>query len=272
MYKKMLLLAMALCLICSVPAASAVLLEVTEKGTVTALDAENGTMTILPDARYACNYSMTPPCGWAAMNESIEVNGTVPDPAVFSIFEVGDVVEVTSVGGEGGRWIAVGKLVASEGVWYATDIVGDPATLPAPLVGNYSLTYEAVPDCANCTGSVCPAVEMNITVLSEGKTVFEDVIKPGEDLMYNGRNDNSSVLVTFIRGEASSLNCPDQPMVAGPQPISVFLVHVNPPIGFEPEGTAVPTTVATTAPTSSGALLVPLVAGILGCVAALRRR
>ncbi|QYZ79739.1 hypothetical protein E2N92_10025 [Methanofollis formosanus] len=273
MYKKI-LLAMALCLLCSVPAASAVLLEVTEKGTITALDVENGTMTILPDARYECNYSVTPPCGWAAMNESAEVNGTVPDPAVFSVFEVGDAVEVTSVGGEGGRWIAVGKLTPSEGTWYATDIVGDPATLPAPLLGNYTLTYEAVPDCANCTGSVCPAVEMNVTVLSEGMKVFEDVLKPGENLTYNGRNDNSSVSITFIRGEALSSACPGQPVVAGPQPISVFLVHVNPPIGFEPEETAVPTTTVTTTtvPTSSGGLLVPLAAGLLGCAAAIRRR
>ncbi|MDD3622344.1 MAG: hypothetical protein PHQ81_08050 [Methanofollis sp.] len=272
------LLALTLCLLCSVPAASAVLLEVTEKGTITALDAGNATMTILPDARYACNSSATPPCGWVAMHESAEVDGTVPDPVVFSVFEVGDTVEATSLGGEGGRWIAVGKLVASENIWYATDIVGDLATLPAPLVGNYTLTYKADPDCANCTGSVCPAPAVNVIVMSEGMTVFEDRIGPGEDLMYNGRNDNSSVSVTFIRGEASSSACTDLPAVSGPQPVSVFLVHVNPPIGFEPERAAVPTDVSatvvttTTVPTSSGGLLVPLVAGLLGCAAAARRR
>ncbi|WP_209631122.1 hypothetical protein [Methanofollis sp. W23] len=276
MRTKTLLLTLTLCILCSAPAASAVLLEVTEKGTITALDAENGTMTILPDARYACNYSATPPCGWEAMNESAKVNGTVPDPAVFSVFEVGDTVEVTSLGGEGGPWIAVGKLVASEGTWYASEIVGDLATLPAPLVGNYSLTYEAVPDCANCTGSVCPATAMNITVMSEGMTVFEDLVEPGGELMYNGRNDNSSVLITFIQGEAPSSACTNVPAVSGPQPVSVFLVHVNPPIGFETENvsaqTTVPATTTTTAQASSSALVVPLTAGLLGCAAALRQR
>lgn len=282
MRTKSFLLALTLCLLCLVSSASAVLPEVTERGIITALDAENGTMTILPDARYACNYSATPSCRWEAMNESVEIGGTVPDSEVFSVFEVGDTVALTAMGVHGvsggvggGRWITVGKLVASEGTWYATEIVGDPGALPISLVGDYAVTYEAVQDCANWTGSVCPATAMNVTILSEGVTVFEDLVEPGEELMYNGRNDNSSISVTFLRGEASSFGCTDLPVVPpGPQPVSAFLVHVDPPIGFEAENISTPTTVpiTTAVPSSSNALLVSLAAGLLGCATVFRRR
>ncbi|MBP2147100.1 hypothetical protein J2129_002554 [Methanofollis sp. W23] len=190
MHTNSLLLVLALCLFCLVPAASAVFPEVTEKGTITALDSGNGTMTILFDTRYACNYSATPSCRWEVINESAETRGTV-------------------IHGE--------------------------------------------------------------------MTVLEDLVRPGEKLMYSGRNDNSSISVTFLRGEASSFGCTGLPVVSpGPQPVSVFLIHVNPPIGFEAENVSTPTTVPTTttatARASPSTPLLSLAASLLGCAAVFKKR
>lgn len=272
--------ALGLCLLAPV---SAVLLEVTEKGYITAFDTENSTMILAPDGVYECTYENgTRLCDWSPVSDR-QVTGAVPDARVFSDFQVGDAVAATALGGEGGRWIAVGRVVESADALYLTEIVGDPAALPLPLAGDYAVSYEAVPDCANCTGSTCPATAANVTITSGTFTVLNRTLAPGETAFFNGRNDNSSVSVTFLSGQASVSACSGQ-VYAGPQPVSVFVVAVNPPIGFPApsagQTTAAPTTtstmvsstVPTTAPTTLAVpLLVPLAAaGLAGLL--LRRR
>lgn len=249
--------ALGLCLQAPV---SAVFLEVTEKGYITAFDTENNTMTIAVDGVYECRYENgTGVCDWSPVSDRL-VNGAVPDARVFSEFHVGDAVAATAVNREGGPWIAVGRIVRSADVPYLTGIVGDPAALPIPFAGGYALRYDAVPDCANCTGSTCPATAMRVTIKSDGLAVLNQTLAPVETAFFNGRNDNSSVSVTFIKGQASAYTCSSDGIIPpGPQPVSVFVVAVNPPIGFPAssagETTTVPTTLPTTVPTT---LTVPL--------------
>jgi hypothetical protein len=261
------LIAAAVCL-CLLAPVSAVFLEVKEKGSIASFDTENGTMTLAPDGVYECRYENgTRLCGWSPVSGRL-VTGAVPDARVFSAFHVGDAVAATAVNAEGGPWIAVGRTVESADVPYATMIVGDPAKLPVSLAGDYALRYDTRPDCANCTGSVCPATVANVTITSEGRTVLQQTLAPGETAFFNGRNDNSSISVTFLGGQASAYDCSGGQIIPpGPQPVSSFVVVVNPPIGF-PEPSTQP---VTTAPTKLALpALLPLVA--VGLVGILSRR
>jgi len=57
-------------------------------------------------------------------------------------------------------------------------------------------------------------------------------IEPGYSMTYSGRNDGSSVTVTFVKGQASSSTCAGRDSaMTGPQAVSVYIVHVVPPIG-----------------------------------------
>ncbi|WP_067052530.1 hypothetical protein [Methanofollis ethanolicus] len=263
------LIAAVLCL-CLLAPVSAVFLEVKEKGSIVSFDTENGTMTIAPDGMYECGYENdTRLCGWSPVSGRL-VTGAVPDARVFSEFHVGDAVAATAVNAEGGRWIAVGRTVESADVPYATMIVGDPAKLPVSLAGDYALRYDTRPDCANSTGSVCPAMVANVTITSEGKTVLQQTLAPGETAFFNGRNDNSSVSVTFLGGQASAYDCSGggQIIPPGPQPVSSFVVVVNPPIGFPAPSTQLSTPAPTTLALPA---LLPLIAtGLVGIL--LRRR
>jgi hypothetical protein len=111
-----------------------------------------------------------------------------------------------------------------------TDIVGDMGTIPTPLTGNYALYATTVPDCQACTGTTCTATSANVKVMSEEKEVSAKILMPGESFTYNGRNDGSSVAVTFVRGQALSSTCPGKGGMTGPQAISVYVVKVVPPI------------------------------------------
>jgi len=66
--------------------------------------------------------------------------------------------------------------------------------------------------------------------MSEGKEVFVMAIRAGESFTYNGRNDGSSVAVTFVKGEALSATCLGKGGMTGPQAISVYVVRIVPPI------------------------------------------
>jgi hypothetical protein len=70
----------------------------------------------------------------------------------------------------------------------------------------------------------------NVKVMSEGKQVGGKALRPGETLTYNGRNDGSSVAVTFVKGQALSSSCPANAGMVGSQAISVYIVKVVSPI------------------------------------------
>ena len=222
----------ALFLCCMCVPVGAVIQEVTLKGAVATLSQPKNTITIEHPQQYGCNYpaSGAPVCTYTPM--SVEVlTGTAPDAAAFSIFKTGDPVVATSLGGAGETWITLAKLFGSRpNEEFVTDIVGDMGTIPTPLIGNYALDATTVPDCSVCTGTTCTAMFANVKVMSEGKQVSGKALRPGEALTYNGRNDGSSVSVTFVRGQALSSTCPDKAGMPGPQAISVYVVKIVPPI------------------------------------------
>lgn len=222
--------ALFLCSIC-VPA-GAVIQQVTLKGSIATLSPPTNTITIEHPRQYGCSYpaSGSPVCTYTPM--SVEVlTGTSPDNAAFSVFTNGDTVVATSIGGAGETWITLSKLFGSRpNEEMVTDIIGDPGTIPTPLIGNYAVDATTVPDCSSCTGTTCTAVSSNVKVMSEGKEVFSKTLTPGESFTYNGRNDGSSVAVTFVRGQALSATCPGKAGMTGPQAISVYVVNIVPPI------------------------------------------
>jgi hypothetical protein len=222
---------LVLCL-CMLPAA-AVIQEITVSGTVSAHSYANNTLIIANPLQYGCSYPPggTPACSFNPM-ESTSLTGTVPDSSAFSIFNPGDPVVATSLGGAGGRWIAIAKLYGTAPEKSVVDIVGDPSAIPIPLAGNYSIEYTTKPDCTACSGTICTA--QSATIKSFDKKVLRDggELRPNASSTYSGRNDGSSLSVTFLRGEASSSSCSDKEMMmTGPQPVSVYIVHVVPPIG-----------------------------------------
>ncbi|MHB8163760.1 MAG: hypothetical protein ACYDDV_05335 [Methanoregula sp.] len=222
----------ALFLCCMCVPVGAIIQEVTLKGTVSTLNPPKNTLSIEHPQQYGCTYpaSGAPVCTYTPM--SVEVlTGTVPDAAAYSVFTNGDPVVATSIGGAGETWITLAKLFGSRpNEEYVTDIVGDFSTITTPLIGNYALEATAVPDCSVCSGTTCTAQSSNVKVLAEGKEVAAQALKPGETLTYNGRNDGSSVAVTFVKGQALSASCPGNAGMTGPQAISVYIVKVVPPI------------------------------------------
>lgn len=282
MYRKsafVLFLAALLC--CLVLPASAVIQEVTLKGTVSAMNADKNLLTIQNPAQYGCNYPATgaPICSYAPMNLSI-LAGTAPDPTTFSVFKTGDPVVATSFGGAGQTWITLAKLFGTgAGQEYVTDIVGDAETVPTPLAGNYSLILVTNPDCAKCTGTVCTAGSASVAIWSDNRVVANKTLMPGENLFFNGRNDGSSVNVTFVNGEALPGSCQKSTVsiIGGAQPISDYIVSVVPPIGMtaaserggSPATTAAPASPATPVQTQKSASLPFAVIGALGLVAVL---
>jgi hypothetical protein len=217
--------------LCVLPVA-AVIQEVTVSGTVLEHSHANNTLTIANPAQYGCSYPAggTPVCSFTPM-ESTSLIGSVPDDSAFSVFNPGDPVVATSLGGAGGRWIAIAKLTGTAPDKSVTDIVGDPSKIPIPFAGDYSLGLSPRPDCFACSGTTCTAAAANVSIL-DGKTLtgWGDLV-PNASTTYSARNDGSSITVTFVKGQASSSSCPDSSPMTGPQAISVYIVHVVPPIG-----------------------------------------
>jgi len=253
------------CFACAIPA-GAVVLEVTVKGTVSDISAADNTLTISSPAKYGCDYgsgTSAPVCSWTPLNETT-LTGTVPDKAAFSVFTKGDSVVATSLGGTGGSWISLAKLYGT-GTYadYATDEIGNIGSLPVSLIGDYAVTEETKADCSACTGTTCTTTSAKVTVKSSNMTVAEKTLLPGESLFFNGRNDASSVNVTFVKGEALSSACAaSTAMVGGVQPVSDYIVHVVPPLGVTAtaHGTEAAVTAEASAPASSGAASAPVAA------------
>ena len=219
-----------LCFLC-VPV-GAVVLEVTFKGLVATTNPTKNTLTVDHPLQYGCSYPVTgvPVCSYTPVNKSA-LTGTVPDAAAFTVFRNGDTVIATSLGGSGETWISLAKLYGSRpNEELVTDIVGDISKIPTQLIGNYALDSATVPDCSACSGTTCTAMSALVMVKSEGYGVLARTLLPGESFTYNGRNDGSSVTVTFVKGQALSSTCPGKTGMTGPQAISVYVVKVVPPI------------------------------------------
>jgi hypothetical protein len=221
---------LVICTLC-LPAGAA-LLEVTVKGPVDTISPTKNTLTIENPLQYGCSYPATglPVCSYIPINKSA-LTGTVPDAAAFTVFNIGDQVIATSIGGPGETWITLAKLYGSRpNEELVTDIVGDIGTIPPPLIGDYALDTSTTPDCSACSGSTCTAISATVKVKSNGNEVLARTLSPGESLSYNGRNDGSSIYVRFVRGQALATICPGRAGATGPQAVSVYLVKVVPPI------------------------------------------
>lgn len=234
------LLAVALLLCCCAAPAGAVLLSVTVKGPVSTIMQTSNTVTISdPQELQGCNVSANgvTECSWIPLVTSRSITtaltGTIPDKAALSVFKSGDLAVATSLGNPGESWVALAKLYGSRSnEEYVTDIVGDINSIPVPLIGDYSLTATTVPDCQSCSGTKCTATSSVVSLKSGGIVVSQKTLVPGESFVYNGRNDNSSVSVTFVKGEALQSLCPNAQggIIGGTQPISDYIVNVVPPI------------------------------------------
>lgn len=268
------LLAVLLLCLCVLPVA-AVLQEVTVKGTIAGMSQDKNTLTIANPLQYGCAYpaSGDPVCSYTAMNVT-SLTGSVPSASAFTLFKDGDTVVATSIGGAGGEWITIAKLYNDlPSGEYVTDLVGEPSSIPTPLVGNYALDLFTTPDCNTCFGTTCTASTSTVNVLSEGNRVMVETLAPRQALFFNERNDASSVSVTFVNGEAISETCAGgERGMTGPQPISVYIVTVVPPIGFTGQPAETPTalpTIPTTVPATKAGSLPLAVIGAVGLGAAL---
>lgn len=235
------LLAVALLLCCCAAPVSAALLAVTVKGPVSTIMQTSNSMTINdPQELQGCNSTVNgePECSWIPLATSRSITtsltGTIPDQAALSVFKSGDLVVATSLGVPGESWVALAKLYGSRSnEEYVTDIVGDINSIPVPLIGDYSLTATTVPDCQSCSSTTCTATSSVVVLKSSGTIVSQKTLAPGESFLYNGRNDNSSVSVTFVKGTALQSTCPNAQsgLIGGTQPVSDYIVNIVPPIG-----------------------------------------
>jgi hypothetical protein len=268
---------------CAIPA-GAVVLQVTVRGTVTDVSPANNTLTLSDPQQYACDYgsgTSAPVCSWTPLNAST-LTGTVPDGAALSVFARNDQVVAVNLGGTGGTWIALAKLYGSgASADNATDEIGDIGSLPVALIGDYVVTATTVPNCSACTGTTCTATGSNVTITSGTMNVAYKALSPGESLFFNGRNDASSVNVSFMNGEALSDSCPGSTgLIGGVQPISDYIVHVVPLLGMTvttPPATSsnAPTTVTASVTTTQESGLPFAALGVLGvgiAILAVRRR
>ncbi|HVP95956.1 hypothetical protein [Methanoregula sp.] len=268
---------------CMIPA-GAVILEVTVRGTIADLSPADNTLTIAGPSQYGCDFgsgTSEPVCSWTPMNITT-LTGTVPDAAAFQVFARNDTVVAVSLGGTGGTWIALAKTYSTgTATDYATDEVGNIGSLPTPLIGDYTVSAVTVPDCSACTGTSCTAVSSNVTISSGQMTVAQKVLRPGESLFFKGRNDDSSVNVTFVNGQALADACPGNAgLIGGVQPVSDYIVRVVPPVGMNTAAMASPAepvsgvpSATTTTPQSSLPSAVLSVLGLaIAAIAACRIR
>jgi len=241
---------------CIIPA-GAVVLEVTVKGTVSAVSPGNNAVTLASPSQYGCDYgngTSAPVCSWTPLNIS-SVSGTVPDPSAFTVFAAGDQAVAVSLGGTGGTWTSLARLYGSgSSADKATDELGDIGSLPVSLMGDYAVQAGTVPDCSACAGTTCTAVSSNVTITSGKTAVAQQTLSPGQSLFFNGRNDASSVNVTFVLGQALSSSCPGKAgLVGGVQPVSDYIVHVVPPLSVTSanQGTGAPAAAGSSAPAAA---------------------
>jgi len=231
--QSMTLLFLVVVSLCIASPVSAIVQEITYRGSVTAMDPLTLTLTIRAESQYGCNYTGgQPSCGFMPI-APVQVVGAVPDEGLFNTFHNGDLVTATILGGTGGQWAGIALVVLPPGssTYVVTDIYGDPKTIPVPLGGDYQFEYSTLPDCSSCSGSVCKARSAHVVVRSGDTIVRELSLNNGQSTRYSGRDDGSSISVLYLSGEASGDSCPGATPVTGIQPISNFVITVTPPVG-----------------------------------------
>ena len=212
---------------CCLPA-GAILQEYTFRGSVLGFSEANNTVTILATHQWRCEYDGdSPTCTWKPITPKV-LTGTAPVPEVFDRVTIGSPVMAGSLGNPGGTWTGIGFLIAP--LFQSTDLYGEPGMLPAPLVAGYELSTTLQPDCDACSGSTCPAVSADLTIVRDGAEVWNGILLPGEDTQYRDPSDQSGLYIQFVEGRASSRLCPNPTVgIGGVQPVSTFVVHIDCP-------------------------------------------
>lgn len=223
----------ALFLIFLVMPSAAVVQEKVYLGRITALDPLSNTITIRAESQYFCDYSGAQPVCRFTPITPVQVVGTVPNEGIFTTFRNGDQVAAAIIGGSGSAWVGFALVIPGQGtdVWVATEMYGDPRTLPVTLAGDYQFEYSTLPDCTGCSGSVCRALSAQVILKSGAITVIDQSLNTGQSVRYSGRNDGSSVSILYLAGQADAAPCSHGAPASGLQPLSNFIIHVVPPIG-----------------------------------------
>ena len=238
---KGLILACALVAACVALPASAVVLEISYKGTVVSANETAGTLVMAVESRYGCSYDENGShCQWNPI-ASQNINGSAKNP-VFKGISVGDTVEGRILGGDGGKWKSLAKIITEYGgKEVATRVYGDPSGIQTPLAAGYTVATSTIPDCSTCSGTVCDAAYGSITISDQTGTLVQQTVGTGEPVVYNMRTDGSSVDVMFDGGTSSRDSCPVYdspgsmfPVMTGIQAQPYFIIWAVPAIPPQP--------------------------------------
>lgn len=269
--------------------AAAIELEEVYLGKVTKADQATGALDVKISAKW--NGKMYAPV------DPVTISGTSTFDVLFENIKQGDEVVGTLMGGE--EWIAIGLVGSKQSTQKPVSwMIGDPNAMVSPFVGNYKVSYTGNPDCDSCTGAVCTADSVNVTVTTVGydangkEYVVSEVgtrtLLPAETWNAVSDGNQQYISILFMRGEAPASACPDMPMMVGPQPVSDFFIKsmsvasgipTETPVPEETTAvpatlpatpvTPAPTPVPTPAPTPTPVPGFGLMAALIGCAAAL---
>ncbi|MDR2855993.1 MAG: hypothetical protein LBV40_07600 [Methanomicrobiales archaeon] len=214
--------------------------EPTWKGTVTAID--DDTISVEIESSYECDFTEAEPsCGFNEIDFEISeiVSSNIQDVSVYDVVEVGDPIIGKSYGGfESTEWSAFAPIIEEEdGSISIKALFGDVGLLDiAPLAADYVVSYDDMTaDCEACTGTVCQATSVVVSISSEGSEVISETLIPGQEISYFEREDGSGIAVTFLSGETSYLDCETETDmgITGPQPIQNVSIIVTLPTLLE---------------------------------------
>ena len=225
---------------------SAVLIFVTQSNAVMLVDSYMGKVTeknnnvLTVQIEYKPDYSNWPP-KWVSYSATSQ--WTISNSNAINEIRVGDYIEIAGLLGEDneGESICIGKM-KSRTEKIITDVYGDPGylvpvhtfiehpgVLNPPLLGNYIITYENIPDCSKyLSGSFACNVEAkysDVTIRKENRQLKSQRLYPSQNYGYD--DEEYKVDITFNSGEAPAYpDCTDQPCL-GPQAFSDFTIHIK---------------------------------------------
>ncbi|WAI02470.1 hypothetical protein [Methanogenium organophilum] len=163
---------------------------------------------------------------------------TLYTPLKFDIFfnyiKPGD--EVVCALSDSQGMIAIGLVGDSQSTQkHLSWMVGDPNAMPSPFIGNYKVSYTATPNCDSCTGQVCSAQSVNVTV----KTVSyysnskefpisdcgTQTMLPDDTWNTLEEGNRNHLEILFINGNAPASECPGSKLTEGTEPTSYFFIR-----------------------------------------------
>lgn len=171
--------------------------------------------------------------------ESGAFAGEAPNEHAFDGLSRGDAVIAVSLGKKGGKWVFIGRIKATEKILTdgygdisfiqtenCSDESGDGIFCDVIIAGQFQFRYANTPDCNNCSGCNCKALQTTVTITDPANQETAKTLLPGESFAYEGRE--YTIKMIFIAGEAAAYPECSAQMCAGPQPVSNFVMHIAP--------------------------------------------